>query len=126
MATKKIKKAINFDLDDKALKAAYPKPSSYKRAWGDIKKFMLQNGFTHRQYSGYESIEQMTQAKVFTIIKKMKKALPWLTKDGVIRQIDVTDIGEAYSLKHLFEKDSAKKEIEASMKSRNKDKIELE
>ncbi|MDR2559916.1 MAG: hypothetical protein LBC86_10325 [Oscillospiraceae bacterium] len=101
MAVKKIKKAINFDLDDNALKRAYPK-KSYKQAWSDIKKFMLANGFEHRQYSGYRSIEPMTQAKVFTLIKNIKKTLPWLTKVDVIKEIDVTDIGEVYSVKHLF------------------------
>jgi len=105
MDKKKIRKAINFDLDDNILKAVYPKPKSYKRAWGDIAKFMRENGFIHRQYSGYESVEPITQIKVNKLIKKMIKALPWLTKNGVIQQIYVTDIGETYSLKHLFEKD---------------------
>jgi len=105
MNKKKIRKAINFDLDDNILKAVYPNPKSYKRAWGDIAKFMRENGFTHRQYSGYESVEPMTQLKINRLIDDMIIALPWLTAPGVIQEIDVTDIGETYSLKHLFEKD---------------------
>ncbi|MCL2053851.1 MAG: hypothetical protein FWG90_05345 [Oscillospiraceae bacterium] len=103
MAVKKIRKAINFDLDDKALKAAYPNPKSYKNAWSDIKKFMLANGFERRQYSGYNSIEPTTQLKINKLIDELIESLPWLTENGVIQQIDVTDIGETYSLKHLFE-----------------------
>ena len=110
MAKKKIRKAINFDLDDKLLQEAYPKPS-YKHAWDDIKKFMLANGFIHRQYSGYESIEAMTQLKINKLIDDMITALPWLTEKDVVKQIDVTDIGESYSLKHLFVKGVVTKEL---------------
>jgi virulence-associated protein VapD len=97
----KCRKSINFDLDDSALKAAYPKPS-YKRAWDDIKKFMVGNGFEHRLYSGYNSREPMLETEIYRLIDKMKQELSWLMKPDVIKEIDVTDIGETLSLKHLF------------------------
>ena len=48
------KKALNFDLNDALLKKYYPS-KSYKNGRTDIKKFLVQNGFNHRQYSGYVS-----------------------------------------------------------------------
>ena len=104
MDSGRCKKAINFDLDDKALQIAYPK-LSYKHAWDDIKKFLLDNGFEHRQNSGYTSVNPMNEMEVSALVDKMKSALAWLTKPDVIQEIDVTDIGERLSLKHLFKED---------------------
>ena len=101
MSSIKCKKSINFDLNDRELKNAYPKPG-YKHAWDDIKKFLLDNGFEHRLYSGYNSVNPMLYIEIYKLIDKMKQALPWLTKPGVILEIDVTDIGETLSLKRLF------------------------
>ena len=42
----KTTKAVNFDLDTKALKIYYP-GKHYRQAYRDIRKFMLDNGFTH-------------------------------------------------------------------------------
>jgi virulence-associated protein VapD len=120
MAAKKTRKAINFDLDDNSLKIAYPK-KSYKQAWSDIKKFMLANGFTHRQYSGYCSIEPMSHAKVNKVIEDMIIALPWLTKCDVVKEIDVTNIVAEYSLKHLLEEKILKKSMELDTKDMSTD-----
>ena len=99
----KDRKFINFDLDDKALRAAYPK-ASYKQAWGDIQKFMLKNGFEHRQFSGYTSVQPMSKLKVSRLFSKMRKELPWLNEDNVIKEIDVSNIGDTFSYKHMFNK----------------------
>jgi cell filamentation protein len=101
MESKTTRKAIYFDLDDNALKAAYPKPG-YKRAWDDIKKFMVGNGFEHRQKSGYNSLNPLEFAEVLKIVRDLIKALPWLSQTDVIQQFDVTEIGETHSLSHLF------------------------
>lgn len=52
MNTLESKKAINFDLYDALLKKYYPS-KNYKKGWTDIRKFLNQNSFKHRQYSGY-------------------------------------------------------------------------
>lgn len=49
------KKAINFDLDDGFLKRNYPS-NNYKKAWNDIRAFLVKSDFVHRQYTGYVSI----------------------------------------------------------------------
>ena len=40
----RIRRAINFDLDTKALKEFYP-GKDYRAAYGEIKNFMENNGF---------------------------------------------------------------------------------
>ena len=57
---REMKKAINFDLDTKVLKEIYCKsknPLEYLKAYKEIKGFMKENGFSHRQWSGYISKE---------------------------------------------------------------------
>ena len=50
-------KAINFDLDSKALQKIYQSdnPFIYLKAYKQINKFFTDNGFVHRQWSGYIS-----------------------------------------------------------------------
>lgn len=64
------KKALNFDLSDALLRKYYPS-KNYKKAWSDIKSFLLEIGFNHRQYSGYVSIECMSMAYVIQHITEM-------------------------------------------------------
>ncbi|BEJ86629.1 hypothetical protein B10525_17620 (plasmid) [Campylobacter jejuni] len=40
-----------------------------------IKKFMLENGFEHRQYSGYTSKEPINERRVIRIVNKLTKNL---------------------------------------------------
>ena len=54
------RKQVTFDLSQEMLKKFYPRGNSksetfYKKAYSDIQKFMLRNGFSHRQYSVYVS-----------------------------------------------------------------------
>lgn len=49
------KKALNSDFDDGLLKRNYPS-NNYKKAWNDIRAFLVKSGFVHRQYSAYVSI----------------------------------------------------------------------
>ena len=57
------KKALNFDLSDILLRKYYPS-KNYKKAWSDIKGYLIQNGFNHRQYSGYVSNEKVSMIYV--------------------------------------------------------------
>lgn len=52
------KKAIYFDLDYNALKHFYSNTSP-NNAYAEIEKYMLDNGFEHRQRSGYVSLKAM-------------------------------------------------------------------
>ena len=89
-----MRKALNFDLNTKE----YEKYAKRKAptAYYEIKKFLLNEDFEHRQGSGYVSKENLSDFKIFTIIKNMSEQLYWLRK--CVRQIDVTNIGRQYSL----------------------------
>lgn len=98
----KKRKAINFDLSTNELKKHFDNTAE---AYNQIKKFMLENGFGHRQYSGYVSKEVMSRKEVLKITEKMAEQFPWLST--CIQEIDVTDIGEQYSLKDILKATSA-------------------
>ena len=90
---------INFDLDTKALKQYYCKtnsPFEYLKAYKEIKSFLEDNGFSHRQWSGYISEEKLSNWKVNRIVYGMSKKFTWLSK--CVRKFDVTDVGENYDL----------------------------
>lgn len=69
------RKQITFDLRQAALKQFYPKkplslnPQHYKKAYRDIQRFMEKNGFEHRQYSVYTSIEKLSVADIVHLME---------------------------------------------------------
>lgn len=91
----KSKKALNFDLYDYLLKTHYPS-KNYKKGWSDIKDFLENQGFIHRQYSGYVSNNSIYMADVIQIIMKMSLSFKWLRK--CVKEFDVTIVGDEYSL----------------------------
>lgn len=101
-----MRKAINFDLDTKMLKEYYCQitGSNYTQAYSDIKNFMAQNHFIHRQGSGYISSIQLDQTQVTRLAMKMQKQLPWIL--SCAKKIDVTDLGDHYDLISEIEMDT--------------------
>lgn len=95
----KTTKAVNFDLDTKALKIYYPR-KHYRQAYRDIRKFMLDNGFTHRQWSGYNSKDKLSNSDVQRFVTKLSRTFPWLGK--CVNRFDVTDIGEQHDLTYIL------------------------
>lgn len=101
------RRQITFDLGENKLKIYYPKPAFtlnpryHKKAWEDIARFMKKQGFEHRQYSVYASLEPMTSVELNTLIRNMVRQMPWLNK--CLNAIDVTDIGEQHSLMKAVE-----------------------
>lgn len=91
------RKAINFDLSTNELKKRF---KNTIEAYNQIKYFMLQNGFEHRQYSGYVSKEPMEDDDITVLTETLNEKFTWL-KD-CIQEFDVTDIGEQYSLNYIF------------------------
>ncbi len=110
------RKQITFDLQQAALKKHYPRkpltlnPQFYKKAYRDIQGFMIRNGFEHRQYSVYTSVEKMTVADVVRLIGALGSQFPWLFH--CVNEIDVTDIGAQHSLKQILEGVSEVQEIQ--------------
>lgn len=94
-----MRKAINFDLSTKALKEYYP-GKHYRNGYRDIEKFLLNNGFKHRQWSGYVSTKSIADYEIGKIIDEMNKELPWLKK--CVNHFDVTEVGKQYDMKRLI------------------------
>ena len=97
------RKAVNFDLNDNLLKKYYLS-KSYKNAWRDIKMYLINNQFGHRQYSGYVSNSAMSMAEAGNIIGKMARKWYWLNKS--VMQFDVTNVGEEYSFLEKIENET--------------------
>lgn len=86
------RKAINFDLDTKVMKEQGLYPKGYKLLKNSFKEL----GFTHRQGSGYTSIDKITNDQVYTLIENIVSENPWLA--DCVKKIDVTDIGRQHDL----------------------------
>ena len=109
MASKN-RRAIHFDLKEALLKQHYPK-KDYKQAYKDIRLFMENNGFTHRQWSGYFSDTPLSFADIVDIMDKLWTQFPWLEKCAV--KFDITNIGRTYDLLGMH---SENKIVEKSLK----------
>lgn len=91
------RKAINFDLSTRALEQYF---TNTAEAYSKIKQFMLQNGFEHRQYSGYVSKEPLEDYEVTNLAIKLKNQFSWLYP--CTQKFDVTDIGDQHDLKGIL------------------------
>lgn len=115
-------KAINFDLDTKELEKVFNGNTS--KPYEIIKKFMHDNGFEHRQYSGYLSTKKLTEAETTVIIKNLREKNLWL--DKCIQKIDMTDVGKSFDLSFIFIKNKDKDvDINVEDKGNNMDKDDL-
>lgn len=92
------RKAINFDLSTKSLEKYF---KDTREPYCLIKEFMLENGFEHRQYSGYTSKEPVDERQITRIVNKLTKKFIWLGE--CVKEFDVTEIGEQYSLKETIQ-----------------------
>ncbi len=94
------KKALNFDLNDSLLRKYYPS-KNYKKGWSDLKKYFINNGFKHRQYSGYVSKYPISMAEVVQVIKKLSSNYIWLKY--CVKEFDVTIVSDEYSMKSYIQ-----------------------
>ncbi len=92
-------KAFNFDLSVRALQENYP-GTNYRQAYQDIRQFLEDNGFEHRQGSGYRSINEMSDIEVTLLVVRLGRSFPWLGK--CVKHFDVTNIGSNYDLCDLL------------------------
>ncbi|MEG2814019.1 MAG: VapD family protein [Oscillospiraceae bacterium] len=104
-------KAINYDLKSEKLKEFYP-GKNHKKAWQDLKKFLLENGFKSRQWSGCVSKKAMTDAEIYTLIENSANKFPWLSK--CTEKFDVTNVGRNFDLTPLLKAQSLVAEISHS------------
>lgn len=88
-------KALNFDLDTNALKKYYPN-RHYRQAYRDIHSFLIRNGFEHRQWSGYKTVQPMSDTAVTLVVAELGRKYVWLGK--CVNHFDVTNVGQNYDL----------------------------
>jgi virulence-associated protein VapD len=81
--TKDSRKAVNFDLNINAIKAAIEKGEikfkSYTSAYGKMRHYLQKNEFEHDQGSGYVSKGSMSAMKARDIFFELGKKNPWLS-----------------------------------------------
>ena len=82
-------KAINFDLDTFRLRQIFGEKGR-RKAYLQIKRFLLKNGFEHKQWSGYVSLKPMSYADVYDIVFKMVDQHSWLPT--CVNQFDATNV----------------------------------
>jgi len=83
--------AITFDLDTQCLNEAYPL-QTYNNAYGDVKRFLLSNGFAWQQGSVYFGDETVDAVKCVIVVQQLVKKYPWFAacaKD--VRMLRVED-----------------------------------
>ena len=103
-----MKKLINFDLDTNKLKELYPN-KNYTQAYDDIKKFLLKNGFEHRQGSGYISKNDMKNSQVANIIEEFYYQYNCI-KD-CCKTIDYYNVGKTFSGLDIIKDLSSNKDL---------------
>lgn len=96
---RKYYKAINFDLDTNQLKNYYP-GANYRHAYKDLGRFFDEHGFSHRQGSGYISVNKLTTADIYDLMDDLNHLLPWIGM--CVKKIDVTNVGRQYDLTDLL------------------------
>ena len=97
MADKKHMQII-FDLDNVLLEEI--EKNSSKTIYTKIRTFMKKHGFDHIEYSGYVSQTPITLTTVFQVVTELRITYPIL--DKVVKEMHVTEVGNTYSLNHLF------------------------
>tara|TARA_R110002072_G_scaffold300932_1_gene479224 strand:- start:10011 stop:10298 length:288 start_codon:yes stop_codon:yes gene_type:complete len=68
--------AVVFDLDTNCLNDNYP-GNSMPNAYGEVKKFMLSNGFKWTQGSVYFGDETITAVSCVLIVQALARTYPW-------------------------------------------------
>ena len=89
---RRVRKAINFDLDTKVMKEQGLYPKGYKL----LKKSLKELGFKHRQGSGYVSNDKLDSESINNIIVSVLKENSWIV--DCAKKVDVTDISRQHDL----------------------------
>lgn len=91
--------AINFDLSIQQLKQHYSEEHP-KRAYSDLKRYMLSHGFEHRQYSGYVSLQTLSKPELLEFTMDLHTKFPWLIEcEG---SMDATVITDIFDIKQMI------------------------
>lgn len=70
--------AITFDFDTEMLERLYPN-ASWRNAYTDVRNYLEENGFEHRQGSVYFGEPQVTAVHCITVVQDMSDEFAWFT-----------------------------------------------
>lgn len=102
------RKAINFDLSTADLKKHFKNTAEAYQ----IKNFMLQNGFEHRQYSGYVSNDKLYDYDITNLAIRLQNQFSWLYT--CTQKFDVTDVDKHHDLINILA-DTAQRQLQQQM-----------
>ncbi len=91
--------ALNFDLRIEDLKKHFSKTHP-KGAYTVLEKYMTQNGFSHRQYSGYISNDLLSRTELLQFVYDLHDHFKWLIKCET--KMDATVIVDIFDIKQLI------------------------
>lgn len=83
------------------MKVHYPKKLLWRKGYFDIRSFFKKHGFKHLQGSMYESLYSITDKDVYYTSFMLAKECPWI--NFCVNKYHVTNIGDQYDLKDIFD-----------------------
>ena len=98
--------AIAFDFDTELLEKLYPN-SSWRNAYTDVRKYLEENGFEHRQGSIYFGDDDLTAAECIVIVQDMADEFSWFTAS--LKDIRMLRIEENNDLMVVLDRKSRRK-----------------
>lgn len=91
--------------------------TSPNNAYAEIEKYMLDNGFEHRQSSGYVSLKAMRLNEITDFVKQMSREFPWLHK--WYKKFDVANIGVVHNLDIYLDEPYYEIDVDLEISSEN-------
>jgi virulence-associated protein VapD len=92
--------AVAFDLDTEILKQTYGDPAN--NAYGEIKRFLIDKGFTWQQGSVYFGTDRINAVTCVLAITEMSRALPWFAASvRDIRMLRIEEYNDLMPALHL-------------------------
>ena len=104
MGVEKHIKCIHFDFLIDEIREHF---SSDSTPYTQIQNFLEQNGFEHRQGSGYISKEPLSEYQTYILMKKLGAKFTWL--DDCMRRFDIENAPEAMDARNEISKSAIKK-----------------
>jgi virulence-associated protein VapD len=94
--------AITFDLDTDMLQKLYP-GDSWRNAYGEVKRILLDEGFSWQQGSVYfGDLKKIDAASAVTAAQRLAEELPWFAES--VRDIQMLRIEEKSDLNRTVAK----------------------
>lgn len=96
---KKVQYSFNFDFNIKLLEKFYK--NSVPNAYKEIETWMKKHHVEHRQGSGYNTINKITEFQLVELITNLNKEKSWVFK--CLKVFDYYEIGRRKEAKQLLE-----------------------